>query len=81
MTPTDPKIVAAPIGPIPRMSHRPVPEAATATRIRFFDVRIWVSSRAMLSTSSAAITTRCLGHLVGDPDAFEQEVCLVNGHF
>ena len=30
MSPTVPKMVAAPIGPIPRMSHRLVPEAATA---------------------------------------------------
>jgi hypothetical protein len=35
----------------------------------------------MSSTRLAAITTRRLGHLVGDPDAFEQEVCLVDGHF
>ena len=43
MSPTDPRIMAAPIGPIPRISHRLVPEAATASRIRFFDANICVS--------------------------------------
>ncbi len=30
-------MIAAPIGPIPSMSDRVVPEAATAVLIRFFD--------------------------------------------
>ena len=34
MSPTEPKMMAAPIGPIPRISHSVVPEAATAVRIR-----------------------------------------------
>ncbi len=39
-SPTEPKMIAAPIGPTPRMLVRLVPDAATAARIRFFDARI-----------------------------------------
>ena len=59
MSPTEPKMVAAPIGPIPRMSHRLVLEVDTAVLMRFLDARSWVSKRAISSTSSVAITIRC----------------------
>jgi hypothetical protein len=48
-------MMAAQIGPIPTMSHRVVPDAATATVTRFLDA---VSRRAMSPTSSLAIMTR-----------------------
>ena len=45
MSPTEPKMITGPIGPIPRMLVRLVPDATTAARVRFLEACIWVSNR------------------------------------
>jgi len=62
------------------MSHSVVPEAATATRIRFFETFIWASRRPMSSMSSVAIDPLAC-HLVGDIHLLEQRYGLVDSHF
>ncbi len=69
------KIIAAPIGPMPRMSHRLVPEAATAAGS--------VSSRLASGLRTCRCRRPALGdhyplpcHLVGDIDPLEQGIRL-----
>jgi hypothetical protein len=45
MSPTEPKMITGPIGPIPRVLVRLVPDATTAARVRFLEACIWVSNR------------------------------------
>jgi hypothetical protein len=58
MSPVNPMMIAAQIGPTPTISVSVVPDAVTALVTRFFDAFNAVSSRAMSSTSSVAIRTR-----------------------
>jgi hypothetical protein len=60
MSPVNPMMIAAQIGPIPTMSVSVVPDAVTARATRFFDAFNAASSRAMSSMSSVAIKTALL---------------------